>query len=101
MSLGPNVKKLIAHKVSVEAIPAGGGFEAGLEFLADAARVAKTFREPAAWVAQAIQMVREAPGENPWRDKDDEAIAGELLRKVEEKLKAAKEKLMRGGRVGA
>ena len=31
--LGPNAKRLLAHKMSVDAIPAGGGLADGIKFL--------------------------------------------------------------------
>lgn len=84
-TLGPNVKKLIIHKVSLDAIPKGGGIKAGLEFLQDKERIIKTFRESADWVKQVIQAIRQAKEPNPFKDASDEEIAGELLKKIEER----------------
>lgn len=83
MIQGPNVKKLIAHKISLDAIPAGGGFGDGLQFLLDKERLIATAKAATAWVSDAIALVKTTPN-NPWGD-DDEAIAGEILRQIDER----------------
>lgn len=78
MIQGPNVKKLIVHKMSLDMVPSGGGLPDALAAfgkIGDHARVATD------WVSQAIAAVKAAPG-NPYGD-DDEAIAGEILRRIE------------------
>lgn len=82
--IGPNVKKLIIRKMSLDAIPPGGGFQDGIEFLASN-RLAESGRNAAEWVQQALAVFKTAP-DNPYGD-DDEAIAGELLRRIEEMQK--------------
>lgn len=86
MIQGPNVKKLIAHKMAIDAIPAGGGFAAGLHFLSDKQRIIDGAKAATAWVEQAIATVKSAP-DNPYGD--DEAIAGEILRQLEERNRKA------------
>lgn len=83
MTQGPNVKKLIAHKMSIDAIPNGGGLGDGLKFLMDKQRIIAGAKAATEWVNQAISVVKTAP-DNPWGD-DDEAIAGEILRQVKER----------------
>ena len=83
--MGPNVRKLWTHKMSRDAIPDGGGFVDGLEFFTNPEKRQRIMREAEAWVAQAIAVVRTAAEPNPWREASDEAIAGELLRLIDER----------------
>lgn len=85
---GPNVKRLICHKLSVDAVPAGGGFASAIEFLSDQERIINGARAATDWVQTAIAAVKAAPG-NPYGD-DDEAIAGEILRQIDERKRAAR-----------
>jgi hypothetical protein len=86
---GPNVMRLIAHKMSIM-IPSGtkDGLAAGIAALSKPGNIAAVAREATAWVAQAIALVRQAAPPNPWKDADDEAIADEILRQVEQRKKA-------------
>lgn len=86
MPQGPNVKKLIARKMSVDAIPSGGGLADGIKFLMSPGRIVAAAREATAWVETAIAAVKAAP-DNSFGD-DDEAIAGEILRQLEVRRKA-------------
>jgi hypothetical protein len=83
MPQGHNVKKLICHKMALLMIPSGAGFLEGLQALTTPGNVGKLAREATAWVEQAIAVVKSAP-DNPYGN-DDEAIAGEVLRQIEEK----------------
>ncbi len=85
---GPNVKRLIVRKMSTDAIPGGGGLADGLRFLTDPARIRDSAREATAWVFAAIDAVKAAP-DNPFGD-DDEAIAGEILRQIDNRDKGLK-----------
>ena len=85
--LTPNVKKLVIHKVSLDAIPRGGGFADGVKFLSDKDRIIKTMRDAHDWVKQVIAAVRKAGEPNPFKNATDEDIAGEILKKIEEKRK--------------
>lgn len=82
VTLGPNVRRLLAHKMAIDAIPAGGGFAAGMKFLSSKESVVSGVKAATAWVEQAIQAVRGAADPNPWKDAQDEEIAGEILRRV-------------------
>ena len=82
--MGPNVKKLVIYKISRDAIPDGGGVAAGIGFLSDKNRVADGVRKATKWVDAAIAAVKLAAEPNPWKDADEEAIAGEILRKIED-----------------
>jgi hypothetical protein len=87
---GPNVKKLIAHKMSLIMVPPGCGdgkhAAAGVAIAALMApgNIGKVAREATAWVEAAIAAVKSAP-DNPYTD--DEAIAGEILRQIELRMK--------------
>ncbi len=89
--IGPNVKKLIIHKMSLDAIPSGGGVADGLKFFMDKERISRTLREANEWVKQALFVVRNAMEPNPFKNSTDEDIAGEILRKIGEKKDARKE----------
>lgn len=60
-------------------------FADGIAFLAEPGKIAKTAKGASEWVKLAIQLVRDAAEPNPWKNADDEAIAGEILRKLEER----------------
>jgi hypothetical protein len=81
--IGPNVKRLIIHKMSVDAIPAGGGLESGLRFLSSKESIMNGAKSATEWVKGAIEIVRLAEEPNPFKDADNETIAGELLRQIE------------------
>jgi hypothetical protein len=83
MSDRPNFKRLVAHRLSVEAVPAGGGLAAALDALTTPDKLAAIAASSRAWVAEAIAVVKTAP-DNPFGD-DDELIAGEVLRLIEER----------------
>lgn len=82
--IGPNVRKLIAHKMSVDAIPPGGGFNAGIDFILSG-KINESAKRATEWVQKAIAVFKTAP-DNPFGD-DDEAIADHLLKGIEERQK--------------
>jgi hypothetical protein len=79
--MGPNVRRLVAHKMARDAVPPGGGLADAMRFLTTPGAVVAGAHEATEWVRLAIQTVKDAPG-NPYGD-DDEAIAGEILRQIE------------------
>jgi hypothetical protein len=81
----PNVKKLIIHKMSVDAVPAGGGIGDALKFLTTPGSIGKGWKEAAEWIESAIMVIRQAAEPNPWKDSSDEEIAGYLLQRIEER----------------
>lgn len=87
---GPNVSRLIAARMAVLAIPPNGGFVDGVRFLQDREALSRGAREAEAWARDAIAAMRAAADPNPWRDATDEEIAGEILRAVEERERAAR-----------
>lgn len=83
--MGPNVRRLYIHKMSLDAVPAGGGLADGLAFFTDKEKRHRIMRDAEIWVMGAIQTVRTATEPNPWREADNEAIAGEILRRMDER----------------
>ena len=87
---GPNVKKLISQRIASLAIPAntpaGGGLAAGIAAITTPGRLVDLARQATKEIEDAIAAVKAAP-DNPYGT-DDEAIAAEILRQVEEKKRA-------------
>jgi hypothetical protein len=83
---GPNVRKLIATKIAREAIPDKGGFADGLRFLSSKDRILAAAKAATAWVFAAIDAVKSAPDGGTYGD--DEAIAGEILRRLDNRKKS-------------
>lgn len=84
--IGPNVRRLIARKMSLLAIPAGSGKDSlarGVEMFTDRDKFMTIATEANAWVQAAIDVMKTAP-DNPYGD-DDEAIAGSILKGIEER----------------
>jgi hypothetical protein len=91
MPYGHNVTRLIASKMARDAIPAGVGAkratQAGMSYLASP-KLGERTRQAAEWVRQALAAVRAAPAYDPAvHGADDEAIAGEILRRLESRQK--------------
>lgn len=84
------MSRLVAHKMALDVIPSGGGFEDGVRFLLDRERVQGTLWAAKMWAEKAVQAVREARDPNPFKNADDETIATEILRQVEAKERARK-----------
>ena len=87
MSQGPNVKKLIVHKMSLIMGPPGGGAGAVVANLVRPGNLAAVAREATEWVESAIATVKSAP-DNPYAT--DEEIAGEILRQIDAKKAGVK-----------
>jgi hypothetical protein len=87
MNIGPNVKKLMIIKTSLVAIPKGGSVADGVKFLSDKDGIIRTMKESYQWVKASIELIRLAKEPNPFKNADEETIAGELVRRVEEKQK--------------
>jgi hypothetical protein len=86
MIQGPNVKRLIAHKMSLLLIPPGSGKNAvgvAVANMTKPGNLSAVAREATAWVEAAIAAVKAAPGGAAYGD--DEAIAGTILKAVEER----------------
>ena len=86
MNLGPNVKRLVILKMSRDAIPDGGGLADGIEFFTNSEKRKAIMDGAVVWGKLAIQAVHEASEPNPWKNADDETIAGELVRRSKERF---------------
>jgi hypothetical protein len=84
MHQGPNVRKLVIHKMSMLMVPPGGRLQTALAALTKHGNVGAVAREATGWVEQAIAAVKTAPG-NPYGD-DDEAIAGVILKGIADRM---------------
>lgn len=82
-TLGPNVRRLIFERMSLEAIPPNGGFADGLKFLSSKESIAAGFTTAKRFVEDAITCVRQAEEPNPWKESTDEDIAGEILNQLQ------------------
>jgi hypothetical protein len=69
-------------------VPAGGGLAPATRALAEPGSIERHAREAAGWVQGAIAVVKSAP-DNHHGD-DDEAIAGEILRRIDERKQAGR-----------
>jgi len=90
--IGPNVRRLIARKMALLAIPAGSGkdsFTKGLDVITNRGKFSSIASEASAWVQAVIATMKTAP-DNPYGD-DDEAIAGEILKEIEQREKEMKD----------
>jgi len=86
--IGPNVRRLIARKMALLAIPVGSGkesFARGLDVITNRGKFSSVASEASDWVRRAIATMKTAP-DNPYGD-DDEAIAGAILKGIEQREK--------------
>jgi len=81
--MGPNMKRLAIVKASLDAIPAGGGWNDAFKFLSQPNRMIEGIRAGTKFAEDVVMAVRGAAEPNPWKDRTDEEIAGEILRQVE------------------
>lgn len=84
-----NVNRLLIVRMSQIAIPAGGGFADGIEFFTNPEKRRRIMADAGNWVTAAILAVRNAAEPNPWREASNEQIAGEILRRLEERKAVA------------
>lgn len=85
-----NMKRLAIHKMALDAVPPGGGFGDALRFLSSSAGIASAARAADQWARDAVAAIRNAEDPNPWRDIDDEDIAGEILRQIEDRKRLSR-----------
>lgn len=83
-----NMRRLAVHAMSVAAVPAGGGFADAIKFLTNKTVLVESARQADKFARDAVAAVRAASDPNPWRDADDEAIAGEILRRIDERKRS-------------
>lgn len=71
-------------------VPPGGGIGAAENAITEPGRLQAAIKEAQEWVKQAIALVRTASEPNSWKNADDEAIAGEILKGIDARREAAK-----------
>lgn len=84
--IGPNLKKLMAHKMAIDAVPPGGGLWSAIEVLMSTEKMRENAQRALEWALLSINAVRCAI-DNPYGD-DEETIAGAILQKIEERKAA-------------
>jgi hypothetical protein len=85
MKLGPNMKDLIVHRMSMEAVPTGGGLNSALNFLSSKESIIGGLKAATEWSQKAVLAIRNATEPNPWRNASDEDIAGEIMKRVKQR----------------
>jgi len=88
--LGPNMKKLIFAKMGKDAVPDGGGVGDAIKFLTTPGAMSAGFKSACEFSDLAILAVRMAAEPNPFKNATEEEIAGEILRKIEDKRKTSR-----------
>lgn len=83
--MATNLNRLVIAKMARDAIPSGGGIQAGIDFLSDPRKVAAGYAAAEKWVMQAITVLRTANEPNPYRYASDEQIAGEILAELDKR----------------
>lgn len=78
---GPNVKRLIIHKMSLIIVPPGSGFDDVIRFLSNKNMIISAANEATDWVFKAIDFIKNTTNQ------DDETIAGTILEAIEKKPK--------------
>lgn len=90
MAHGPLMTKLIVQFVARVAIPEGGTLADGLKFIQDAEYRKGVLEKAESKAVEAVSLVRTAP-DNPYGD-DNEAIAGAILERLEERRRNGRSK---------
>jgi len=80
--LGPNMKKFLARVMARKAIPPGGGFADGIDFI-KSGKMGQVARESLDWIDEQIRDIQAAP-DNTYGD-DEETIAGAILSMLNER----------------
>lgn len=88
MTYGPNMTKLIMRFMSRNTIPRGGGLADGLKFFTDAEHRKKILDKSEADALEAIRVIHTAI-DDPYKDYDEEIIAGIILEKINETIRTA------------
>lgn len=78
---GPNTKKLIAKRMATILIPHNGGFQDGLRALASPTTLQNAARSATKEIEETIAALKRCP---EYRNSDEETIAADLLKRLEE-----------------
>lgn len=80
---GPCFKKLVIRKMSMAAIPDGGGLADGMKFILNPSAMREGWINAQEWCEAAIAAVRSAPDPNPFKTASEEEISAEILRRAQ------------------
>lgn len=83
--LGPEVWRIVSSRMCAEAIPSGGGLEAGISFLRTPGAMGQGLRDVVAWWDECLNLVKGAPEPNPYRNASDEEIARAINERIQAK----------------
>lgn len=83
--IGPNLKKLMIHFMAVDAVPAGG-LQSAVDLIMSPNGLRDSAMRSLAQALAAVDAMRAAP-DNPYGD-DEEVIAGEFVKQIEERKAA-------------
>lgn len=86
MTHGPNVNRLIVERMSYLAVPKNGGLADVVRLFTEEGRLAAVCKQATADIEHALAVAKTARP-NPYGD-DDEAIAAEILRRIQERKDA-------------
>jgi len=86
MTYGSNMTKLIMKFVGKNAIPRGGGFADEMKFFQDKNYRREVMDKSEADALEAIHVIHTAI-DDPYKDYDEEIIAGIILEKLDERIK--------------
>lgn len=80
---GKSMSRLIAHKMSLDAVPPGSDLADVVAFITNKEKLKASIGAASEWAKAAVLAVRNANEPNPFKEADDETIAAEILRQVE------------------
>ena len=80
--------RLLARKMSMDAVPLGGGIQSALEYLMSG-KLADGAKDALDWIDLKFKELREAQEPNPFKHQTDEWIAGELLARLQRRANKA------------
>jgi len=89
MKHGPNVNKLIIERLSCLAIPRDGGLADGIKLFTEAGLLPKLLKQAEADIMHCLAVAKTA-NPNPYGN-DDEAIAAEILRTIQQRKDARRD----------
>lgn len=87
LNLTPNVKRLLLKVMAKNAIPDGAGMKEVLDFLSSGDKISAGIKKAEKEVEEYIDKIRNAGGNNPYRNLTDEEIAKVIMDGVDKKEK--------------
>jgi hypothetical protein len=89
MKHGPNVNRLIIERLSYLAIPEDGGLADAIRLFTEEGRLLAVYKQAIQDVEHCLAVAKTA-NPNPYGN-DDEAIAAEILRRIQERKDARRD----------